>query len=347
MRALVVPLAAALLFTMVPASARESDVARDMRVAARAFLDTLGASARSTAALPFDSDERLNWHFVPKMRKGLPLYAMTPQQRSAAMALLKTGLSASGFKKTETIRSLENVLFEIEGPPARVAQPDGRPRRDQDRYHVTIFGTPGDPHWGWRFEGHHISQNWTIVGGTAISSTPQFLGANPAEVRTGPLTGTRALAAEEDLARTFLASLDPEQKKAAVVTTDAPDDILTFNQREAGRLEHVGVAWRQLSAGQQRLLWKVIEEYAHTQAPNLARARLERVKKDGLDDVKFAWMGGLEKGQRHYYRVQGPSFVIEYDNTQNDANHIHAVWRDFNGDFGRDLLGEHLRSVAH
>ncbi len=329
---------------LVPVEARESDTARAMREAAAAFLATLDTGQRERISFPFASEERFNWHFTPVQRKGLPLYALTPPQREAAMALLKAGLSETGFQKTEAIRALDGVLFEIEGPPAKALWPDGRPRRDPERYLLTIFGTPAaDAPWGWRYEGHHISQNWTVVGGTVVSGTPQMFGANPAEVRTGPKAGARALAAEEDLARTFLSSLDDTQRAAAIVSPDAPDDILTMERPKVDRLEDQGLEWARLTAGQQGLLLKIVEEYAFAHAASIGQARMARVRKDGLPALKFAWMGSTERGQRHYYRIQGSSFVIEYDNTQNNANHIHAVWRDFSGDFGRDLLAEHYR----
>jgi hypothetical protein len=332
------------LLAIVPTSARESSIARDMREAAAALLKTLDAGQRQAISLPFDGEDRLDFRFTPGQRKGLTLYAMTPPQQEAAGRLLASALSARGVEKAKQIRSLDGVLLELEGEAGRTKMWDGRNRRDPERYHFTIFGTPSaTATWGWRYDGHHVSQNWTIVGGTAIASTPQFFGANPAQVRGGPLTGLRVLAAEEDLARTFLASLDPQQKAAAIVSAEAPRDILTAEQRQPGRLPDAGVRWSALSSGQQQLLWKVIEEYAFGQAPALAKARLAQVRTDGLASLTFAWMGSTEKGGPHYYRIQGPRFVIEYDCTQNEANHIHAVWRDYDRDFGRDLLAEHYR----
>jgi hypothetical protein len=329
---------------VVPTGAREMTVARDMREAATAFLAALDEGQRGKAAFEFTSEERLNWHFIPRTRKGLPFYQMNDAQRAAALKLLKTGLSGKGFEKAEGIRGLEPVLYEIEGEKGRVPEQDGQPRRNPDRYFFSVFGTPSaDQPWGWRFEGHHIAQNWTIVGGAAIASSPQMFGANPAEVRTGPKTGLRVLAAEEDLARTLLASLDPGQQKAAIVSEQAPDDILTINQQTAKRLDEQGIGWPQLSAGQRKLLMQVVREYAFAQATKLGEDRMATIDKAGLDSLRFAWLGSTTKGERHYYRIQGPTFLVEYDNTQNNANHIHCVWRDFNGDFGRDLLAEHYR----
>jgi len=328
---------------VVPTGARETDVARDMRVAATAFLAALDAGERDRVTFEFASDERLNWHFVPRERKGLPLYAMTAAQQEAALKLLAAGLGQRAMDKAQKIRTLEDALVLTEKEKALVTQWDGRPYRDRDRYFFTIFGTPSaTAPWGWRYEGHHISQNWTVVAGSAVASSPQFFGANPAEVRIGPSTGLRVLGAEEDLARTFLASLDATQKQAAVVSPEAPKDILSFNKRETGQIDDLGVTWPTLSAGQQKLLTQVIEEYAYAQVAALGKERMTRLRQ-APESIRFAWLGSTEKGGLHYYRIQGAAFLIEYDNTQNEGNHIHSVWRDFKGDFGRDILAEHYK----
>jgi hypothetical protein len=308
--------------------------------AARALVAALDAAQVAKIQLPFDSDERFNWYFVPRARKGLPLKEMNEQQRAAALALLRAGLGASGYTKAETIRSLENVLRAIEG----------RAIRDPELYYVTIFGEPADTgSWGWRYEGHHISQHWTLTGGKAVATTPAFFGANPAEVRDGPMKGTRALAAEEDLARALLASLTDEQRRRAIVAEKAPNDILTSNSRKAAILENTGIPADALTREQRAILIKLLEEYASTQPPALAEQRLSKVRAAGPASIRFAWMGSTTKapGNGNYYRIQGPTFLIEYDNTQNEANHQHTVWRDFDGDFGVDLLAEHYAYDPH
>jgi hypothetical protein len=330
-----------------PTGARETTTAKAMRDAATAFLASLDAGKKTAATFPFVSAERDTWFFTPVPRKGLAYFSMTDAQRAAAVALLKTGLSARGFEKAEKIRSLESVLFEMEGPAGQkpFVGGDGHPHRYPERYLFTIFGTPSatEP-WGWRFEGHHLSFNWTVVSGSAIASSPQFFGSNPAEVRTGPMTGLRVLAAEEDLARTLFQSLDETQRQAAVVDPKAPNDVLTTNKKKAERLPDVGVAYTALTPGQQQALWKLIEEYAFAQTAAIGQARIAAIKKHGVASIKFAWMGVAEKGGPHYYRVQGTGFAIEYDNTQNNNNHIHAVWRDYEGDFGRDILSAHYKA---
>jgi hypothetical protein len=320
---------------MVAQPAPESSMAG----AAKALMAALDEGQLKKIRWPFESEERFNWHFVPRERQGLSFKEMTEPQRKAALALLRAGLGEKGYSKAETIRSLENVLRAIEG----------RAIRDPELYFFTIFGDPGSSTWGWRYEGHHISQNWTIVGGKAIATTPAFFGANPADVQDGPLKGTRALAAEEDLARALVTGLTEDQRKSAITSDKAPADILTFNTRKAAILENVGLPASQMSSPQQGVLMSLIEEHASAQAPALVAARLARVRADGLAAIKFAWMGTTEKGigKPHYYRIQGPSFLIEYDNTQNNANHHHIVWRDFAGDFGVDLLQQHYENDAY
>lgn len=323
-------------------SAHLVDQARPEVAMARAATDwlaTLDTSQAAKARFAFESPERFNWHFIPRTRLGLPLKDMTPPQRDAAMALLKTGLSASGFQRAETIRSLELVLRAMEK----------RDARDPEMYFFTIFGNPGDATWGWRYEGHHLSQNWTISRGKAVASSPAFFGANPAEVRDGPDKGKRALPQEADLAWGLLEAMTAAEKQSAVISEKAPPDIITMNSRTAAIQENSGLVVSRMSAKTRGLLMGLIEAHASTQQPALAAERMARLKAAGLDAVVFAWMGTTDRaaGGGHYYRIQGPTFLIEYDNTQNGANHQHIVWRDFKGDFGDDFLALHYAAVPH
>ena len=310
-----------------------------MMGATRLFLASLGPEEKARAAMPFASEERFNWHYTAKQRNGLPLKRMSAEQRRAAVELLRASLSQAGFDKAETIRGLEEALRALEG----------RADRDPEMYHFSVFGEPGPKGvWGWRYEGHHLSLNFTVIDGKVVATTPQFFGANPAEVRSGPLRGTRALGREEDLARALARSLTGEQKAAGLVSPTAPPDILTAASRQALLQDDVGVPYGRLDKQQQAQLVSLVEVHAAAQRPELARERLEKMRAaGGLDRLRFVWMGGLEPGQGHYYRVQGPLFLIEYDNTQNGANHIHCVWREFKGDWGRDLLAEHYRTAPH
>jgi hypothetical protein len=326
--------------TIAAQNAQNAPSASTVLDASRAFLATLDPAQKSEAVFPFNSQERFRWFYTPVSRKGVPLKELNATQRKAALVLLRAGLSEQGYTKTETIRKLEDVLREIE-------QGSG-PTRDPDLYFFTFFGEPTETGaWGWRYEGHHCSQNWTILNGKSIGSSPQFFGANPAEVREGPMKGTRVLKAEEDLGRSLVKSLTAEQRAEAVINTSAPSDIVTSNQRTAAIKEDRGISYSKLTKDQQGALLALIEEYLGAQPREQARQRLDKIRQAGFDQIKFAWMGGLDKGEGHYYRVQGSTFLIEYDNTQNNANHIHCVWRDFNGDFGEDLLADHYQNSPH
>jgi hypothetical protein len=314
-----------------------------MAGAANKWLTSLSPEQRDKAVFPFDSEERLKWHFIPNEmfpRKGVTFKDMSEPQRALAQDLVKTGLSARGYLTATSIMELEKVLRAMEGG-VRFA-------RDHEAYQISIFGTPGDKKaWGWRLEGHHLSVRFDVVGGTATTSSPAFFGSNPAEVREGPQKGTRVLGAEEDAARALLDALDETQRTAAIVQGDAPGDIVTMILPKVDPLSPGGIKASALTKAQREKLTQLIDVYAGLMAPDLAADRMERMKKAGLDNIAFAWMGETAKGKKHYYRVQGPTFLVEYDNTQNDGNHIHSVWRDFNGDFGRDLLREPLKSQPH
>jgi hypothetical protein len=279
---------------------------------------------------------------------------MTPAQRELAGELLKTGLCQRGYMTVTQIMDLENVLRDLEAAQ-RAAAPAGRGRgrgeamvRDPERYFFSVFGTPSpNGAWGWRVEGHHVSLHFTVVDGSVIAGAPAFFGVNPAEVRAGPKTGLRILAAYEDTARALLMSLDPPRRATALIDGRAPGDILTMNQLPIAPLAPAGLMAGDMTAAQRDLLLAVITTYTGAMTDDVANDRLQKLRGAGVEKIGFVWAGQIERGQPHYYRIQGPTFLIEYDNTQNDANHIHSVWRDFDGDFGRDILREHLASVAH
>ncbi|MGC4046013.1 MAG: DUF3500 domain-containing protein [Armatimonas sp.] len=321
--------------TLAPMGSPTTKTARAMQRAATRFLDGLTPAQKTRATFEFTNDERENFHFVPIERKGLPLSAMTPVQRTVAMDLIKTGLSKDGVDKLTTIMALEDVLKEIEKGTG--------PTRDREAYFVSIFGTPdAKAPWGWRVEGHHFSVNFTLKEGE-ISSTPIFFGSNPAEVRIEhPMKGTRVLKMEEEAGRSLLAALTQEQKSVAIIDAIAPGDIFSHEKRKITPLDNKGISAGKLDKNQAALLRKLMGVYATSMTAEIAKARLAKAEAAGFDKLVFAWAGSTERGQKHYYRVQGPTFLIEYDNTQNDANHIHSVWRDFDGDFGRDLLAEHI-----
>ena len=317
-----------------PGGHSSASAAEQMRIAAGVLIASLPPATRDRVLRPFDDPDRLDWHYTPRSRNGVALKDLDAKGRDAVHALLKTALSTPGYRKIVNIIELELILREMETFGALM--------RDPERYHLTIYGTPDKAAaWGWRFEGHHVSLNFTLAGDHMATDTPSFVGANPARVPSGPKAGQRVLAAEEDEARALLASLTDVQRTTAVFESRTFGEIVTSNAQKVDPLAPVGLAAADMTQAQRDRLMKLVEVYANTFEPGLAQARIARVREGGVEKIRFGWAGSTERGKPHYYRVQGPLFLIEYDSSQNSGNHIHAVWRDFDGDFGRDLLREH------
>ena len=309
-----------------------------MAEAAARFLSALSAAERAKTLFALEDAERFDWGYVPKSRRGISLKELDSEKRRLVLDLLRTGVSRVGYRKATDVIALENVLRELQGSSIR----------DPQLYYLTIFGTPasGAP-WGWRFEGHHLSLNYTVAGGFGVATAPSFFGANPARVASGPLAGKRALAGEEDLARELLLSLDAARRSRAIFRSAAPDEIVTGDAAKVDPLAPAGIAAAELSPDQLERLKRLLREYLGRMPDDLAAEREAKLERAGFEKIHFAWAGGASPGQPHYYRIQGPTFLVEYDDTQNSANHIHTVWRDFDGDFGRDLLREHYRQTSH
>jgi hypothetical protein len=326
----------------VTASPHASDAAmahaaEQMGQAAHNFWVSLTPEQQKKCGFSFDDKERYNWHFIPRERKGITWNDMTPGQQALAHAFLASGLSQRGYMQAVTIMSLDDILKEME---------QGRgPRRDPGNYAFSIFGTPGsDSTWGWRVEGHHLSLNITVAHGKAAVAGPVFFGSNPAEVRQGPRKGLAVLAFEENAGRELIKSLDDAQRQQAIIETKAPNEIITSNSRKANPGPLKGVAVADMKENQKKLLMDLVEHYAYRLRPELAAADLQRIEQAGWEKIHFAWAGGIEPGVGHYYRIHGPTFLIEFDDTQNNANHIHTVWRDSANDFGEDILREHYEA---
>jgi hypothetical protein len=298
-----------------------------MAIAADRFLKSLSAAQSAKATYAFDAGERLDWHFIPRARKGLAIKELGPEQRALAFGLIQSGLGGSGFMRATTVMSLEQVLRDLE---------QGRgPVRDPELYFLTIFGTPQDRgKWGWRVEGHHLSLNFALEHGKIVAATPAFFGANQAEIRQGPRQGLRTLAEREDRALRLMQALDESQRKAATFAEKAPPEIRAANTPQPPAEAAVGVAYSELNGDQRAMLRALLESYADDMPLEVARAWLDEIARAGTDAVRFAWAGPADRSQGHAYRVQGPTFLIEFNNTQNGANHIHSVWRNMLGDFG-------------
>lgn len=309
---------------------------------AELFISSLPADVKSKAIYNISDSERFNWHFVPKSRNGVPLKALNEVQRARALNLLKASLSAQGFEKATAIVALENVLKQVEhrGPNDTY--------RDPLNYYLTIFGTPGSKGaWGWRFEGHHVALNFSSLDNRIESSTPSFFGSNPGVVLEGSEKGKQVLKRETELAFDLINSLDRDQKKVAIFSETALQEIVSSNSRKASPLTPEGILFDKLNETQKQGLLALLDVYVSNYEFGFAKTLMAKIKKAGLDKLSFAWAGSLVPGSPYYYRIQGPMLLIELDNTQNSANHIHSVVRDLTNDFGDDILREHYEKEHH
>ena len=318
-------------------SARAAPVvpANDVEAAALAFLASLSPAQRAQASFPFGGAERTRWHWtVPSSvpRNGLPLGQMSIGQRRVALALLRASTSRAGYAKALDIMSLQGVLQSM---TTGINDPF-----DADRYFVSVFGTPGDRAWGWRLEGHHLSRNFTIVGNTLVTE-PFFLGAWPTRAGTAYRTivqGERAMRREEDAAREIVLSVDGRLRRRVVFSSESLTDHVTQNAVRVAPLDPLGVAARDLPSAAQRRVSEIVRTYLANLPPATERRALDRVERSGMARIRFGWAGSLQPGRPHYYRLRGPTFLLEFDNSRNSGTHIHSVWRDFERDYGRHLV---------
>jgi hypothetical protein len=308
-----------------------------LKTFADSFLETLTEEQRSQALMAYDSPQRVDWHFIPKVdRKGLMIRDMNAAQRTAALRLVRAALSEMGYDKTTRIMQLEGVLRQLEGD-------GGQWERDPEKYYLTLFGAPdNEAAWGMSFEGHHLSLNFSCRDGQIVDSTPQFFAANPATVMSdvaGPIKrGTRVLRDEEQFAFDLLQSLTDAQRSQAIIAPEAPAEIRFAGEAQAAAGDPVGIPLRELDEPQQRQLRELVLVYVDAVTDKVAQSRRQLIERDGWENVHFAWAGASQPGIGHYYRIQGAEFLIEFVNTQadaegNPANHIHSVWRDLRGDF--------------
>ena len=338
-----------LLAAAVPAAFGHT-AGEEMAKSANAFLGSLDDAQRAKASFKFEEAERTNWIFVPAVRKGLPIKEMNPGQRHFAQALLSVSLSQRGHMKVESVMALEYLLFLIE-------EGKGANKRDAENYFVSIFGKPdAEGTWGFRWEGHHCSQNFTIVHGVLVGSTPSFLGTNPGQVKSDTkhvgdtmagLVGFELLDQEDALGRALAKSLTAEQRKAGFIPGKTPGDVLTGNKPKAdGILKHTGIAFTALTAEQKKMAGQIIAEYVGRARSDFALQEMVAISQMPEAQLYFGWNGGLEIGEAHYYSIQGPTFLLELANFQGGANHVHASWRDLKKDFGYSPLAEHAKEHA-
>ncbi len=314
----------------------------ELSTAANKVLNSLNENQRAKACFDFDNKERTHWIYVPSVRLGLPIKELSESQQKLVQELLAASLSPVGKNKVLGVMLLEEYLRVKE-------QGKGQFVRDPGLYYLSFFGTPtANGTWGWRWEGHHCSQNFTIVDGKLIGATPSFIGANPGKINDDKSTdnGFELLAFEDLKGRELARSLTPEQFKKAQIKGETPKDVVTKNVQKITPTAPQGISLKELSAEQKKMLGKIIVEYVGRARPDFAIQEMKEISTTPEDQIYFGWSGGLEVGQGHYYCVQGPTFLLELDNTQNNANHVHTVWRDLKKDFGYDVLAEHL-NTAH
>jgi hypothetical protein len=309
---------------------------------AKTFINSLTKEQQLKAVYPFDADERYNFHFFPKNdRKGISVNELSEAQRDAAFALLRSGLSDYGYRKTTEIMQLEKVLKALE------KRADNDNYRDPGKYFFTIFGIPADKTiWGWRFEGHHITFNFSTENNKLLSGTPGFFGTNPAIVPDGPSKGKQILKEEANMGFDILHSLSKDQLGKALIRDNAPNEIISFITRKPAIENNEGINYGDLTPSQQQKLLELIRLYIFRYTKTFAEGMLKDIQRAGINNIHFVWMGAQYPaiGKAHYYRIQGPTFIIEYDNSQNNANHVHSVIRDLKNDFGGDILTEHYKN---
>lgn len=332
-----------LLLLLLPFSLFSQNVKENNAASTKAFafVSSLNDQQRAKTVFPFDETHRYNWHYVPPpavARTGIPVKDLDSNQKKLFYKMLQSFLSPAGYRRTQNIMSFEYVLKEME---------PNSTSRIPENYFVSVYGNPGkDSVWAWKFTGHHLALNFTVVDGK-LTFTPFFFGSNPGEIKEGTKKGMRIIIDEEDLAFKLINSMNEAQKKTALFRTEAFPDIVSSNSPHASPLEPVGILLKDLNNDQKNLVNKILVAYLSSLPQRLANMRMKMVATEDKNEIRFGWAGGFVRGEPHYYRIQGKTFLIEFDNTQNNANHIHLVWRDFNGDYGQDLLKEHYQNSNH
>ncbi|MEJ8841743.1 DUF3500 domain-containing protein [Lacibacter sp. H375] len=304
-------------------------------------IHSFNSEQKTKSVFPFDEMSRYDWHYLPPSlipRRGVCLKDLDSSQKKNVYALLKSFLSEKGFSQTQDIMNNEYYLKELE--PNMI-------HRIPENHFIAFYGNPGkDSVWGWKFSGHHIALNFTVVN-NQLAFTPVFFGVYPAEIKEGKNKGRRIIKDEEDLGFELINMLTAEQKLQAIFQSKAFTDIVTTNAIQVGHLAPVGILAKDLTLQQKNILNKLIACHLSSMPTEIAEMRMKRIVSEDFNELRFGWAGGLVKGVPHYYRIQGKTFLIEFDNTTHNANHIHIVWRDFNGDFGVDLLNEHYKKSKH
>lgn len=316
--------------------------AQDISKKANDFIETLSPELASVTLFSLTDEERFNMNYIPTDRKGPTFHDFNKDQKQAAFKLLRASLSKEGYRKTKEITELEEILKIIEEDKYKAT--DGTSMRDPLNYHFCIFGDPSPTEfWGWRFEGHHVSLNFSSSNGEVISATPSFFGSNPGIVKIKESRGKEVLRMETDLGFMLVNSLDKEQLKMAKYSETAPKDIITGTKMKVEEIDLIGIPFDSFTESQKRIFLALLNVYVDNYDLGFSDILRDRIDKAGLENLHFSWAGGLKPGLGHYYRIHGPMLIIEYDNTQNNANHVHVVLRDLSNDYGEEILKNHYK----
>lgn len=316
---------------------------QDLSILANEFIAVLTPELKEKTLFALDANEKFKMYYIPIDRKGSSFNDFNEKQKNAAIRLLRASLSQEGYRKATEIMALEKVLFKLENNQLKM--PDGTPIiRDYLDYHFWIFGTPSDKGiWGWKFEGHHLSLNFSANKNTIIASTPSFMGTNPAIGAVEGFEKKQVLKQEMELGAAFAISLDEQQVKIAQFSKTAPKEIITANNRTAHKIAPKGISYKELNKVQQAMFIKLLAVYIDNYQFGFAAELYKKIKVAGIENLSFAYAGEPKIGKGYYYRIQGPMLLIEYDNVQNNANHVHSVVRDLTNDWAEDLLKKHYQ----
>ena len=329
-----------ILLLLFPFYLQAQDINNNNAAKAIDFINSLNKEQKKKVLYGFNELNRYEWHYFPVSmipRQGIAIKDLESSQKEKAYYLLRAFLSKEGYDKTKNIMILEKLLHELE--------PHNQSRVSEN-YVLAIYGMPKDSVWGWKFSGHHLALNFTVIK-DKIAFAPFFFGANPATIKDGPQKDLQVMRAEEGFGFELINMLTPDQKQKAIFQLKAFIDIVTSASPVVRPLKPEGILANDMTPGQKIVLNKLIAAYLSSMPPPIAKARMKRILTEDLNSLRFGWAGATVAGKPHYYRVQGKTFLIEFDNTQNNADHIHSVWRDFNGDYGLDLLKEHYQNSQH
>lgn len=331
----------------------------EIKQAAISFIQTLTPLQKRTALLSFGDTARIKWNNLPvgmRARAGISIGDMTEDQRKLLHRILSVSLSSQGYLKATGVMHLDNLLnMNVDSSYARNMINDNLRKMLTDlkwshrNYYLAFFGTPSDKNWGYKLEGHHLSVNFTFTG-DQLSVTPWFIGSDPAEIQITQYAGWRVLGEEEDLGIKLIQMLSPDQQKKATMSSGVPGDIITGAETGKRLIDFWGISGRELNKEQKKVLQYIIREYVFNMEFEKAMEEYDKIIKAGIENVYFGWIGPYAENKPHYFVLNGPTFLIEFDNAggpNGNGNHIHTIWREKGNEFGEDILKKHYTEEKH